>query len=478
MLTTTKKSRKVIPPLPPGPRGLPIIGYLPLLGTELHRKFEELAGVYGPIYKVWLGQKLCVVVNSPSLVKEVVRDQDTIFCNRDPPIAALAATFGFGGADIAFSSYGPDWRKLRKIFVREMLSNANLESSYTLKREEVKNSIRNVYDKIGTPIDFGELAFVTVINAMLNMWGGTLQGEEGAKFKKLIAEMVLFGKPNVSDLSQQSKMIFQWSENILDTAIEKRMNSNEGKQDGTGKFEQKEDFLQFLLELRRKNDAATSISMTQVKALLWVIMEGGSETTATTVEWVMAELMQHSEAMRKVNEELTEIVGSDSLVEESHLPKLHYLDAVVKKTCRLHPALPFLVPRCPSQSSTIGGYYVPKATRILLHVWAIHRDPNIWENPLEFQPVRFLNDPSKFDFSGNDFKYIPFGSGRRICAGIPLAERTLTYTIASFLHSFEWKLPQGTELEFLDKFGIVAKKLKPTVAIPAPKLSKFELYTK
>ena len=144
----------------------------------------------------------------------------------------------------------------------------------------------------------------------------------------------------------------------------------------------------------------------------------------------------------------------------------------------MHPALPFLVPRCPIQSSTIGGYCVPKGTRILLNVWAIHRDPKIWENPLEFQPERFLNDPSKFDFSGNDFKYIPFGSGRRICAGIPLEERTLTYTIASFLHSFEWKLPQGTELELSDKFVIVAKKLKPTVAIPAPKLSKFELYTK
>uniref|UniRef100_A0A7N2N546 Uncharacterized protein n=1 Tax=Quercus lobata TaxID=97700 RepID=A0A7N2N546_QUELO len=154
------------------------------------------------------------------------------------------------------------------------------------------------------------------------------------------------------------------------------MNSNEGKEDGTGKFEQK-DFLQFLLELKEKNDAATSISMTQVKALLWDIMVGGSETTATMVEWVMAELRQHSEAMRKVNEELTEIVGSNSLVEESHLPKLHYLDAIIKETCCLLPALPFLVPRCPSQSSTIGGYYVPKGTRILLNVWAIHRDPKI-----------------------------------------------------------------------------------------------------
>ena len=204
----------------------------------------------------------------------------------------------------------------------------------------------------------------------------------------------------------------------------------------------------------------------------------GAETTTTTVEWVMAELLQHPEVMKKVNEELEEVVGLDSLVEESHLPKLHYLDAVIKETFRLHPPLPFLVPRSPSQSSTIGEYYVPKGTQVLLNVWVIHRDPKLWENPLEFQPERFLNDPSKLDYSGNNFKYIPFGSGRRICAGIPLAERTFMYTIASLIHLFEWKLPQGTELEFSDRFGIVTKKLNPTVAVPTPRLSKFELYTK
>uniref|UniRef100_A0A2N9FFP6 Cytochrome P450 n=1 Tax=Fagus sylvatica TaxID=28930 RepID=A0A2N9FFP6_FAGSY len=486
-LWAARKSRKLMPPLPPGPRGLPVVGYLPFLGTELHRKFEELAGVYGPIYKVWLGQKLCVVVNSPSLVKEVVRDQDAIFGNRDPPIAGLVASYG--GADIAFSQICPDWKKLRKIFMREMLSNANLNSSYTLRREEVKKSIKYVYDKIGTPIDLGELAFVTVINAIMNMlWGDTLQGGEegtnvGAEFKKLLAEqMVLFGKPNVSDffpvlarfdlqgIERQAKKIFQWVERILDSAIEKRMNSDTGKE--------RKDILQFLLELREKDDTATSITMTQLKALLMDIVVAGAETTTTTVEWVMAELLQHPEVMRKVNEELEEVVGLDSLVEESHLPKLHYLDAVIKETFRLHPPLPFLVPRSPSQSSTIGEYYVPKGTRVLLNVWVIHRDPKLWENPLEFQPERFLNDPSKLDYSGNNFKYIPFGSGRRICAGIPLAERTFMYTIASLIHLFEWKLPQGTELEFSDRFGIVTKKLNPTVAVPTPRLSKFELYTK
>ena len=191
----------------------------------------------------------------------------------------------------------------------------------------------------------------------------------------------------------------------------------------------------------------------------------------------MAELMQHPEAMRKVNGELTKFVSLDSLVEESHLPKLHYLDAVIKETFRLHPVLPFLVPRCPSQSSTVGGYYIPKGCMVWLNVWVVHRDPKIWENPLEFQPERFLNESSNLDYSGNNFNYIPFGSRRRICAGLPLSEKTLIYILASLLHSFEWKLPHGTELEFSNNFGIVTKKLNPTVAVPTPRLSNFELYT-
>ncbi|XP_040987829.1 flavonoid 3'-monooxygenase CYP75B137-like [Juglans microcarpa x Juglans regia] len=205
LLWSIKKQRKAaVPPLPPGPRGLPIVGYLPFVGTELHTKFEQLYGIYGPIYKVWLANKLCIVISSPSLVKEVVRDQDVIFSNRDANTAARTVTYG--AVDIAFSPNGADWKMLRKMFVREMLSPANLDSTFSLRREELRNTIRNVYDKKGTPIDVGELAFVTVMNAiMIMLWGGTLRGEEGAKFgaefKHIFAELVIIlAKPNVSDL--------------------------------------------------------------------------------------------------------------------------------------------------------------------------------------------------------------------------------------------------------------------------------------
>ncbi|KAG6688886.1 hypothetical protein I3842_11G147200 [Carya illinoinensis] len=494
-LAVKKQKNVTVPPLPPGPRGLPIVGYLPFVGTELHTKFQQLCGIYGPIYKVWLGNKMSIVISSPSLVKEVVRDQDAIFSNRDTNI--VGRIISYGGAGIALSSNGPEWKMLRKIFVREMLSPSNLDNTFALRREEIRNTIINVFEKKGTHIDLGDLAFVTVMNAIMNMlWGGMLRGEEGAKFgakfKHIFAELVLIlGRPNVSDLfpalacfdlqgiERKAKRIFETIDGVLDYAIDKQIKSlAKAKEEGMTKTGQK-DFLQVLLELREQDEGAPSMSMTQIKALVFDTVTATTDTTTTMSEWVMARLLKHPKIMRKVTEELTEIVGLDNLVEESHLPKLHYLEAVIKETFRLHPAFPFLLLRTPRESSIIGGYHVPKDSSIYLHIWAIQRDPKYWDNPLEFKPERFLNNAyGRFDYSGNNFKYLPFGSGRRICAGLALGERTLKYILASLLHSYEWKLPQGSEIEFSDTFGLVTKRKNPTIAIPTPRLSKAELYTK
>ncbi|GMP95982.1 hypothetical protein CsSME_00044827 [Camellia sinensis var. sinensis] len=410
---TNSRNQTTEAPLPPGPRGLPVLGYLPFLGTNLHHSFSHLAHHYGPVFKLWLGNKLYVVITSPSLAKQVVRDQDIVFSNRDPPISALAATYG--AQDIAWSSYGSHWRNMRKIFVREMLSNSSLEAGYNLRRTEVRKTITQVYRNIGKPVEIGEIVFMTEFNVVLSMlWGSTFDIQE-------------------------------------------------------------KDFLQILLELKRE-DGSTPITKTQIKALLVDIVVGGTDTTATMVEWVMTEIMHNPELMKKVQEELSDIVGMNNFVEESHLPKLLYLDAVVKETFRLHPALPLLVPRRPSQSCVVGGYTIPKGTRVFLNVWAIQRDPDFWDNPSEFRPERFLGDDNKWDYTGNNFQYLPFGSGRRICAGIPLAEKMVMYVLASLLHSFNWHLPEGEELDLSEKFGIVIKKETPLIAIPTQRSSDLNFY--
>ncbi|GMP95938.1 hypothetical protein CsSME_00044796 [Camellia sinensis var. sinensis] len=319
------------------------------------------------------------------------------------------------------------------------------------------------------------------------LWGSTFDIQEkvnsrvGAEFRAVTAKMmVLLGKPSLSDffpglvsfdlqgVEREMKEIVVDVERVFDSVIDTQVKMEAVNDRG------KKDFLQILLELKGEN-GATPITKTQIKALLMDIVVGGTDTTATMVEWVMTEIMHNPPIMKKVQEELSGIVGMNNFVEESHMPKLLYLDAVVKETFRLHP-LPLLVPRCSSQSCVVGGYSIPKGTRVFLNVWAIQRDPNFWDNPSEFRPERFLGDDNKWDYTGNNFHYLPFGSGRRICAGIPLAEKMVMYVLASLLHSFNWHLPEGEELDLSEKFGIVIKKETPLIAIPTQRSSDLNFY--
>ncbi|XP_058080717.1 flavonoid 3'-monooxygenase CYP75B137-like [Magnolia sinica] len=483
-----KRTRNGAPPLPPGPRGLPLIGSLPYLGPNPHRYFSKLAQTYGPIMKLKLGSKLCIIITSPNLVKEVLRCHDAIFANRDVPAAIQALSYD--GNDMAFSPYGPKWRMMRKVCSRELMHPTVLDFYYSLRRCQVHQMVCYVRTQVGTPVDIGKLGFQTALNMVTCMiWGGTLDGEDmirvGHEIRHLTKEMnELLATPNVSDLFPiisrfdvqgivgHMKRLWYRSDQIFESIIDQRLKMDRGE----GGKESK-DFLQLLLKLKEEGvDPKTPLNLTHIKAMFMDMMGGGTDTTSSIVEWAMAEMMQNPEIMRKAQEELEQVVGMDNMVEESHMSKLPYLEAVLKEVLRLHPPVPFLIPRSPSQTCTVGGYTVPKGTQMIINIWAIHRDPEAWDNPLEFCPERFYNSTSKWDYRGNDFRYIPFGSGRRMCVGISMAERMLTYVLASLLHSFDWRLPDDAKLNLSDKFRVFLKKETPLVVIPTPRLANPEFY--
>ncbi|KAI3727513.1 hypothetical protein L6452_16129 [Arctium lappa] len=479
------------PSLPPGPRGLPIVGYLPFLGHDLHKQFTNLARSYGPIFKLQVGSKVHVVINTLDLAKTVVRDQDEIFANRKPSIAAATSTYG--GQDIVWSNSNSYWRNLRKILVQEVLSNKSLEACQSYRRDEVRKTIKKVYDKIGTAIDINEISFSTEANVLTSIIWENTSAELGAKDSNLVGELQmivseiveLVSQPNISDLfpnlawldlqgvERKMKKKLKQLDRIFTSIIDDRIKFKSKRSNDATEHERNKDFIQILLDLMEEKKA-TSLNITQIKALLVDIMVAGTETTTTLIEWAMAEIMQDVNVMKRVQEELEEIVGLNNIVEESHLPKLQYLDAVIKETFRLHPVVPFLIPRSPTQSCTVGSYTVPKGCIVFLNVWAIQRDPENWDNPLEFKPERFLEN--KWDYVGNNLKFFPFGSGRRLCPGVSLAEKMQMYVLATLLHSFDWALPKGEEHDLSDKFGITLKKRKPLIAIPSQRLPNVNLY--
>ncbi|KAG2408299.1 Cytochrome P450 [Vigna angularis] len=269
--------------LPPGPSGLPFLGNLLSLEPELHTYFAALAQIHGPIYKLRLGSKLAIVIASPAVAREIFKDHDTVFANRDVPAAGRVATYG--GFDIAWTPYGAEWRMLRKVCTVNMLSNTTLDSVYDLRRNEVRKTVSYLYSRAGSAVNVGEQGFLTVMNVITSMmWGGAVEGAEretlGAEFRELVAETTqLLGKPNVSDffprlarfdlqgVEKEMNVLVSRFDGIFEKMIGERVKVGEEKD---GKKKERKDFLQFLLDLKDSEDvdSKTPFTMTHLKALL------------------------------------------------------------------------------------------------------------------------------------------------------------------------------------------------------------------
>ena len=141
--------------------------------------------------------------------------------------------------------------------------------------------------------------------------------------------------------------------------------------------------------------------------------------------------------------------GRDRLVEESDLPKLPYMHAITKESLRLHPPIP-MVNRQSTENVTIHGYDIPAGTILFVNTWSIGRNPEYWENPLEFNPRRFL-EGSTIDVIGQNYQFLPFGTGRRVCPGIKFSMRGLQVVVARLVQCFEWNVVSDKQALKMDE---------------------------
>ncbi|KAF5729924.1 hypothetical protein HS088_TW20G00291 [Tripterygium wilfordii] len=228
------------------------------------------------------------------------------------------------------------------------------------------------------------------------------------------------------------------------------------------------DVLDTLLDICERN--SEDFDRSHIEHLFLVLFVAGTDTTSSTLEWAMAELLRNPEALFRARAELEQTIGKGNRVQESDVARLPYLQAIIKETFRLHAAVPLLLPRKAAEDVEVAGYKVPKDAQVMVNAWAIGRDPSIWEDSNSFVPERFLR--SEIDARGQHFELIPFGAGRRVCPGLPLAIHMLHLMLGSLIHSFDWKLEDGVTPETMnmeDKFGLTLQKAQPLRAIPIPK---------
>eukprot|EP00246_Nothoceros_aenigmaticus_P002919 TRINITY_DN13842_c0_g1_i2.p1 TRINITY_DN13842_c0_g1~~TRINITY_DN13842_c0_g1_i2.p1 ORF type:complete len:483 (+),score=78.57 TRINITY_DN13842_c0_g1_i2:212-1450(+) len=221
-------------------------------------------------------------------------------------------------------------------------------------------------------------------------------------------------------------------------------------------------------------DGAQHLDEITIKALCLDILAAGLQSTSTSSEWIMAELVRHPEVAAKAQAELDAVVGKKRVVTEADIPNLPYLQAVVKEGFRLHPTLPLLAPHESTEQTKILGYDIPKGTTIMTNIWAMQRDSAVWDNPMEFRPDRFLQECSGVDVRGQHYQLLPFGAGRRGCAGTSLGLIMVQYAVARLLQAFDWSPPQGMKPEDVDMeetFGMTLDRAHALEAVATARLN-------
>lgn len=199
------------------------------------------------------------------------------------------------------------------------------------------------------------------------------------------------------------------------------------------------------------------------------VFSAGTETSATTVDWTMSELMRNPKVMKKAQAEVREVFNRRGKVDEAGLEEMQYLKLIIKETLRLRPSAPMLFPRECAETCNINGYDIPAKANVLVNVWAMTRDPKYWTEPDSYIPERFLD--SSIDFKGTNYEYIPFGSGRRMCPGMTYASANIELPLAMLLYHFDWILPNGMkpeEMDMTEGFGVTVRRKQDLCLIPIP----------
>ncbi|KAL5975957.1 hypothetical protein ACLOJK_020286 [Asimina triloba] len=208
------------------------------------------------------------------------------------------------------------------------------------------------------------------------------------------------------------------------------------------------------------------------RLLVLDVFVAGVATTALGMEWALAELVNNPRVLQKAREEIESVVGKHRLVEESDIPNLPYVQAVIKETLRLHPTDPIIM-RESIQDCNVGGYHIPSKTGVFINVWAVGRDPSYWDKPLEFLPERFIDEKgrSQIDLRGQHYHFLPFGSGRRGCPGTTLALQMIETTIAGIVQCFDMKVNgNGGKVDLSEKPGMTLYLAQPLCCVPVARL--------
>ncbi|KAM0901128.1 hypothetical protein ACQ4PT_020192 [Festuca glaucescens] len=470
--------------IPPGPPSVPVLGsvvWLTNSPADIEPILRRLFAQYGPIVSLRIGSRLAIFVADRHLAHTALVERGAALANR--PVLASARLLGESDNIITRASYGPVWRLLRRNLVAETLHPSRVRLFAPARawvRRVLAEKLREDSAAGAAVVEtfhyamfcllvlmcFGERLDEPAVRAIATAQRDPLiyRSRKMAVFSFLPSVTKHLFRDRLQNVKAMKRRKMELFVPLIDARREYKSRGGEPRRET--RFEHS--YVDTLLDIKLPEEGDRPLTDDEIVNLCSEFMDAGTDTTSTGLQWIMAELVKNPSIQDTLYKEISATTGDDQEeVSEEDVNKMPYLKAVVLEGLRKHPPAHFVLPHTAAEDTEVGGYLIPKGATINFMVAEMSRDEREWEKPTEFMPERFLPGGAGegIDVTGNrGIKMMPFGVGRRICAGVGIAMLHLEYFVANMVREFEWQEVPGNEVDFAEKpeFTVVMKKpLRP-----------------
>ena len=442
--------------LPPGPPGWPVVGNL--IQVVLQRRpfmyvVRDLREKYGPIFTMQMGQRTLVIVTSPELIHEALVQRGPEFASR-PADSPIRLIFSVGKCAINSAPYGPLWRALRRNFVTELINPARVKQCSWIRdwaMEHHMKRIRCEAAETGT-VEVMSNCRKTICSVLICLCFGAKISEDRIKrIESILKDVMMATTPKLPDFLpvltplfrrqvKEAKELRKRQLECLIPLVRDRRSFVEsgGKVNDYMVSPVGAAYIDSLFGLEAPGRGR--LGEEELVTLVSEVINAGTDTSATAVEWALFHLVTDQEIQEKLYREIVDAVGRDGFVAESDVEKMRYLSAVVKETFRRHPPSHFVLSHAAVRDTQLGGYTVPADASVEFYTAWVTENPDTWKDPDEFRPERFLEgDGVDVDVTGTKgLKMMPFGAGRRICPAWTLGMLHINLLLARMVQAFKW----------------------------------------
>jgi len=443
---------------PPGPRGVPFLGYVPFLGNEIHETYVKLSKKYGPVFSVYLGVNHVVVLNDFKTIKSALAEQGDVFSGRPKTIGGLVVNEEARKSLIAME--GQFWKEHRRFSLTTLrdvgMGRSVLEPAVL---DEIQRFIAELEKSNGEPVDIENLLGLSICNNLCILEFGKRFDYNDPTFLWLKQNVdilsrdasfgslpALFGSwilkvPFINRIGNDS-MISDASEALL-VPMRKTLAERKKAHVPGSKDDYIDAYITETEERKKSNNYPEFFDETTLLGNLSFLFVAATDTTTVTIRVALLQLIMKTDIQRKVQQEIDDVIGRERLPCMDDKTRMPYTEAVILETHRWGSVLRMNVPHSTTEDVNFAGYHIPKDTPIHSNLWAVHHDESIFPDPHSFRPERFINEKGAFV---KHEAVIPFAIGKRMCLGESLARMEIFLYLTMLLQRFNIVNPDGQVL--------------------------------